>query len=70
MTLNSFSVRWLDSDNTRITYAKEFESQDWILKADILADSIEMLTEKYNQILKDANVDSTILEVLNHEEIK
>jgi hypothetical protein len=70
MTLNSFSVRWLDSDNTRITYAKEFESQDWILKADILADSIAMLTEKYNQVLKDAGVDSTILEVLNHEEIK
>jgi hypothetical protein len=70
MTLNSFSVRWLDSDNTRITYAKEFESQDWILKADILDDAIGMLTEKYNQVLKDAGVDPTILEVLNHEEIK
>ena len=70
MILNSFSVRWLDIDDTRITYTKEFEEQDWILKADILADSIAMLTEKYNQILKDAGVDSTILEVLNHEEIK
>jgi hypothetical protein len=70
MILNSFSVRWLDIDDTRITYTKEFEEQDWILKADILADSIAMLTEKYNQVLKDAGVNSTILEVLNHEEIK
>ena len=70
MTLNSFSVRWLDNDTTRITYAKEFESQDWILKADILSDAIAMLTEKYNQVLKDAGVDATVLEVLNHEEIK
>jgi hypothetical protein len=70
MTLDSFSVRWLDSDTTRITYAKNFESQDWILKADILSDAITMLTEKYNQVLKDAGVDSSILEVLNHEEIK
>jgi hypothetical protein len=70
MILNSFSVRWLDIDDTRITYTKEFEERDWILKADILADSIAMLTEKYNQVLKDAGVNSTILEVLNHEEIK
>jgi hypothetical protein len=70
MTLDSFSVRWLDNDTTRITYAKNFESQDWILKADILADAIAMLTEKYNQVLKDAGVDATVLEVLNHEEIK
>jgi hypothetical protein len=70
MTLDSFSVRWLDNDTTRITYAKDFESQDWILKADILADAIAMLTEKYNQVLKDAGVDATVLEVLNHEEIK
>ena len=70
MTLNSFSVRWLDNDTTRITYEKNFESQDWILKADILADAISMLTEKYNQVLKDAGVDATVLEVLNHEEIK
>jgi hypothetical protein len=70
MTLDSFSVRWLDNDTTRITYAKDFESQDWILKADILADAIAMLTEKYNQVLKNAGVDATVLEVLNHEEIK
>ena len=70
MILNSFSVRWLDIDDTRITYTKEFEERDWIFKADILADSIAMLTEKYNQVLKDAGVNSTILEVLNHEEIK
>ena len=70
MILNSFSVRWLDIDDTRIIYTKEFEERDWILKADILADSIAMLTEKYNQVLKDAGVNSTILEVLNHEEIK
>ena len=70
MILNSFSVRWLDIDDTRITYTKEFEERDWILKADILADSIAMLTEKYNQVLKDASVNSTILEVFNHEEMK
>ena len=70
MILNSFSVRWLDIDDTRITYTKEFEERDWILKADILADSIAMLTKKYNQVLKDAGVNSTILEVLNHEEMK
>ena len=70
MTLTSFIVRWLDNDTTRISYAKDFESQDWILKADILADAIAMITEKYNQVLKDAGVDPSILEVLNHEEIK
>jgi len=45
-------VRWLDSDETKIRYSTEFESQSWILKADILQDAIAMLEEKYDHVLK------------------
>jgi len=50
--LNAFSVRWLDSDDTKIRYSTEFESQSWILKADILQDAIAILEEKYDHVLK------------------
>jgi hypothetical protein len=49
--LNAFSVRWLESDETKIRYSTEFESQSWILKADILQDAIAMLEEKYDHVL-------------------
>ena len=52
--INAFNVRWLDRDETKIKFTDEFESQSWILKADILKDAISDLTDKYNQILKDA----------------
>ena len=54
--LNAFSVRWLDSDETKIRFTTEFESESWILKADILQDAIAMLEEKYDHVL---NVEAT-----------
>jgi len=38
---------------TKIKFTDEFESQNWVLKADILKDAISDLTDKYDQILKD-----------------
>jgi hypothetical protein len=52
--INAFNVRWLESDETKINFTDDFESQSWILKADILKDAISDLTDKYDQILKDA----------------
>lgn len=49
--LNAFSVRWLDSDETKIRFSTDFECQSWILKADILQDAIAMLEEKYDHVL-------------------
>ena len=49
--LNAFSVRWLESDETKIRYTEEFESASWILKADILQDAMYELEKKYDQIL-------------------
>ena len=51
LMLNAFSVRWLDSDETKIRYSTEFEAESWILKADIIQDAIAMLEEKYDHIL-------------------
>ena len=50
--LNAFTVRWLESDDTKIRYTDDFEAQNWILKADILQDAIAMLEERYNHVLK------------------
>jgi hypothetical protein len=50
--INAFSVRWLESDETKITYNKQFESEHWVLKADILQDAIYDLTKKYNEIIE------------------
>jgi len=52
--INAFNVRWLEKDETKIKYTNEFESQDWILKADILQDAIYELKKKYNEILEKA----------------
>ena len=54
--INAFAVRWLDSDETKIRYTTEFESQSWILKADILRDAIYELEKKYNAVLNDEAV--------------
>jgi hypothetical protein len=52
--INAFNVRWLERDETKIKFTDEFENQNWVLKADILKDAISDLTNKYDQILKDA----------------
>jgi len=49
--INAFSVRWLDRDETKIKYTEDFESQSWILKADILRDALYELEKKYNDII-------------------
>lgn len=49
--MKAFSVKWLETDETVITFNEEFEAQSWILKADILKDAIYDLEKKYNQIL-------------------
>jgi len=54
--LNAFSVRWLESDETKIKYTEDFESQSWILKADILQDAMYELEKKYNEVLDDEAV--------------
>ena len=46
-----FDVRWLEHDETIITYSSEFQEQDWLMKADILKDAIGILTEKYDSVL-------------------
>lgn len=50
--INAFNVKWLEKDETKIQYTDEFESQYWILKADILQDAMYELKKKYNEILE------------------
>lgn len=49
--LKAFAVKWLEKDETVINYTDEFESEHWVLKADILKDAISDLTDKYHQVL-------------------
>jgi hypothetical protein len=49
--MKAFSVKWLERDETLISYSKEFETQDWLTKADILKDAIGILTERYDSVL-------------------
>jgi hypothetical protein len=51
--MRAFSVRWLESDETKITFSDQFESESWILKADILKDAIYELNKKYQKVLSD-----------------
>jgi hypothetical protein len=51
--MRAFSVKWLETDETVITFNKEFEAQSWILKADILKDAIYELNKKYQKVLSD-----------------
>ena len=50
--LKAFDVRWLEHDETVITYSSEFQEQDWLMKADILKDAIGILTEEYDSVLQ------------------
>jgi hypothetical protein len=50
--INAFNVRWLDRDETKIKYTDDFESQGWVLKADILQDAMYELQKKYNEIIE------------------
>ena len=50
--LNAFTVRWLERDETVVTYSSEFQEQDWLMKADILKDAIGILTEEYDSVLQ------------------
>ena len=51
--MRAFSVRWLESDETKITFSDQFEFESWILKADILKDAIYELNKKYQKVLSD-----------------
>ena len=50
--ISAFNVKWLVNDETKIAFTKEFESQHWVLKADILRDAIYELEKKYNKIIE------------------
>ena len=50
--ISAFNVKWLINDETKIAFTKEFESQHWVLKADILRDAIYELEKKYNKIIE------------------
>ena len=47
--ISAFKVKWLVNDETKIVFTKEFESQHWVLKADILQDAIYELEKKIQQ---------------------
>ena len=49
--LNAFNVRWLVSDETKITYTNEFESTNYVLKIDILEDAIAMLQQRHDELM-------------------
>jgi len=50
--IKAFNVRWLEHDETVVTYSSEFQEQDWLMKADILKDAIGILTEEYDFVLQ------------------
>jgi hypothetical protein len=54
--LNAFNVRWLVSDETKITYTNEFESENYVLKIDILEDAIAMLQQKHDELMSQEEV--------------
>jgi hypothetical protein len=46
-----------NSDVTKITFSQEFETSEWIVRADVLQDAIAELTDLYNHVLtKEARV--------------
>ena len=49
--IKAFSVRWLESDDTKIKYTEEFNSCGYVLQLDIIKDTIAMLEERYDAIL-------------------
>jgi len=49
--LKAFNVRWLESDDTKITFTNEFENTNKVLKIDILEDAIYMLQKKHDEIM-------------------
>jgi hypothetical protein len=54
--LNAFNVRWLVSDETKITYTNEFESTNYVLKIDILEDAIAMLQQKHDELMSQETI--------------
>ena len=47
------TVNWNPyKDETRVSLSKEFKDSDWVVKADVLADAIYLLTQQYNEVLK------------------
>ena len=45
------TISWDEErDITKITYNQQFSESLWIVRADILKDAIDMLTEKYDAI--------------------
>ena len=47
------SISWNgNSDETKVKFNDEFASADWIVRADVLKDAIEILQEEYNKALE------------------
>jgi hypothetical protein len=47
------SISWNgDSDETKVKFNDEFASSDWIVRADVLKDALEILQEEYSKVLE------------------
>jgi hypothetical protein len=50
--MNVCSISWDgNSDETKIKFSDSFENAGWIVRADVLRDVIDMLTEEYNDVI-------------------
>jgi hypothetical protein len=50
--MRAFTIYYNErSDDTKIKYSDAFDYADWIMKADILKDTINMLEDLYDDIL-------------------
>ena len=54
--LNAFSVRWLEADETKIKYTDAFESQNYVLKIDIIEDAIAILQTKHDRLMAEEEI--------------
>ena len=46
------SATWSDHrDETKIKFAEEFATSDWVVKLDVIGDLIADLTNHYNEVL-------------------
>ena len=59
--MNILKVKYyFEDDFTTIVYNNDFETYSKITKLDVLGDSIKLLNDKYDAILKEINVDTVI----------
>ena len=54
--LNAFSVRWLEKDETKITFTQDFNKTYYVLKIDIIDDAIALLEEKKHQLMQEETI--------------